>query len=169
MATIRQARVGERIKRDLSEIIQREMRDPRLNMVTITAVEVTRDFSQAQVYYCVLAGDKEAQDAALAGLIHAGGFLRGKLGKLLEIRTIPELFFKYDEAMDRGVRMFDIIKEEQQYFTQNPVIPEEVIVKEAKATKERVLTPEQEVIGDEDEEELDNLEEEMTEEESEVA
>jgi ribosome-binding factor A len=167
MATIRQARVGERIKRDLSEIIQREMRDPRLNMVTITAVEVTRDFSQAQVFYCVLAGDKAAQDAALAGLIHASGFLRGKLGKLLEIRTIPELYFKYDEAMDRGVRMFDIIKEEQQYFTQNPVTPEEIVVKQAKEVKERVLTPEQEVIGEEDEDELDD--EALTEEEAEVA
>ena len=144
MATIRQAKVGERIKRDLAEIIQREMRDPRLNMITITSVEVTRDFSQAQVFYSVLGGDKEAQEAALAGLIHGSGFLRGRLGKLLEIRTIPELYFRYDDAMDRGVRMFEILKEEQQYFNANPVAPEEVIekkeiIKEPRAVKDEEL------------------------------
>jgi ribosome-binding factor A len=75
MATLRQARVGEMIRRDLAEILQKEMRDPRLAMVTITGVDVARDFTIAKVYVSVL-GDSQDRSLAMRALRGAAGFLR---------------------------------------------------------------------------------------------
>ena len=112
MATLRQARVGEMIRRDLAEILQKEMRDPRLAMVTITGVDVARDFTIAKVYVSVL-GDAQDRSLAMRALRGAAGFLRGHLGRMLEIRSVPELKFLYDQGIQRGIEMFEILKTEE--------------------------------------------------------
>jgi len=112
MATLRQARVGEMIRRDLAEILQKEMRDPRLAMVTITGVDVARDFTIAKVYVSVL-GDAQDRSLAMRALRGAAGFLRGHLGRMLEIRSVPELKFLYDKGIQRGIEMFEILKTEE--------------------------------------------------------
>ena len=112
MATLRQARVGEMIRRDLAEILQKEMRDPRLAMVTITGVDVARDFTIAKVYVSVL-GDSQDRSLAMRALRGAAGFLRGHLGRMLEIRSVPELKFLYDQGIQRGIEMFEILKTEE--------------------------------------------------------
>lgn len=127
MPTIRQARVGEMIKRDLSEILQKEMRDERVALVTINSVEVTRDFTLAKVFVSCMGDDKE-KTLAVKALQGAAGFLRGQLGAMLELKTVPILQFRYDSGVEKGVRMFELLKEEQKFFADNPnpePVPEE--------------------------------------------
>ena len=112
MPTIRQARVAEMIKRDLAEILRREMRDPRLALVSVTDVEVARDFTTAKVFVSVL-GDEREKAEALRALQGAAGFLRGHLGRALELRTVPALSFRYDTGIERGVRMFELLRSEE--------------------------------------------------------
>ena len=119
MPTIRQARVGELIKRDLSEILQKEMRDERIALVTINSVEVTRDFTMAKVFVSCM-GDEREKALAVKALRGASGFLRGQLGGMLELRTVPTLSFQYDTGVEKGVRMFELLKEEQRFFVDNP-------------------------------------------------
>ena len=115
MSTIRQARVGEMIRRDLSEILQTEMRDPRLALDSITSVDVARAFTVAKVFVSAI-GSREEKAAALKALQGASGFLRGMLGKVLEIRTVPQLVFRYDAGIDRGIRMFELLQDEAKQF-----------------------------------------------------
>lgn len=103
------------IRRDLAEILMREMRDPRLAMVTITSVDVARDFTIAKVYVSTIGTDAE-KAAALKALQGASGFLRGMLGRMLELRAVPELVFRYDAGIDRGIRMFELLKDEERNF-----------------------------------------------------
>ena len=118
MPTIRQAKVGEMIKRELAEIMLREMRDPRLAMVSVTNVEVARDFSIAKVFISVI-GEEEDKVVALKALQGASGFLRGQLGSRMELRTVPVLAFRYDTGIESGVRMFDLLREEAQAVAEN--------------------------------------------------
>ena len=123
MPTIRQARVGEMIKRDLSEILQKSMRDERVALVTINSVEIARDFSVAKVFVSSM-GDDRDKALALKALQGASGFLRGQLGAMLELRVVPTLQFRYDTGVDKGVRMFELLKEEGQFFVENPQVDE---------------------------------------------
>ena len=113
MPSVRQAKVAEMIKRELAEILQREMRDPRLALVSVTGVDVARDFTLAKVFVSVIGDEKEKADAVKA-LQGAAGFLRGQLGRRLELRTVPALSFRYDAGIERGVRMFEILRAEEQ-------------------------------------------------------
>ena len=134
MPTLRQARVAEMIKRDLAEILMKEVRDPRAALATITAVEVAQDFSSAKVFISAL-GDEAEKKAALKALRNAAGFLRGQLGAVLELRTVPVLIFRRDEGIERGVRMFELLKEEERFAaTLRPATEEELTaVREAMA------------------------------------
>jgi len=126
MPTLRQARVAEMIKRDLAEILMKEMRDPRAAMATISAVEVAQDFSIAKVFVSVL-GDEEEKKAALKALRNGAGFLRGQLGGMLSLRTVPVLVFRMDEGIERGVRMFELLKQEERFAaTLAPATEEEL-------------------------------------------
>ncbi len=118
MPTIRQAKVGEMIKRELAELLQKQMRDPRLQMVSITEVEVARDFTVAKVFISVI-GNPEEKAAAVKALQGASGFLRGHLGRVMAMRTIPALSFRYDTGIERGTRMFELLKEEQKALAEN--------------------------------------------------
>ena len=118
MPTLRQAKVGEMMKRELAEMLLREMRDPRLALVSITDVDVARDFSVAKVFISVI-GTNEEKAEAIKALQGAAGYLRGLLGRILEIRTIPVLVFRLDTGIERGVRMFDLLREEGKAIEQN--------------------------------------------------
>ena len=98
-------RVADQIQRDLAELI-RELKDPRLGMVTIQSVEVTPDYAHAKVLVSVLVGDAEA---CLEGLNQAAGFLRNGLFKRLHIHTVPTLHFLYDRTPERAADMNALI------------------------------------------------------------
>ncbi|NMO96203.1 30S ribosome-binding factor RbfA [Paenibacillus lemnae] len=110
MAKIRTGRVGEQIKKELSQLIQTEMKDPRIGFITVTGVDVTSDLSQAKVYLSVL-GDDEQKAATLKGLEKANGFLRSELGKRVRLRHVPELLFKFDESIEYGSRIEKLLGE----------------------------------------------------------
>jgi len=94
-------RVADQIQRDLAELI-RELKDPRLGMVTIQSVDVTPDYAHAKVFFSVLVGDPEA---CAEGLNQAAGFLRNGLFKRLHIHTVPTLHFQSDRPPERAADM----------------------------------------------------------------
>ena len=89
---------GDLLRAELSDLLQREMRDPRVGFVTITHVRVSPDLSTARVYVSSL-GDEAAQRDSLAALRHAAGFLRTMLGGRIRLRTVPKLDFRLDSSM----------------------------------------------------------------------
>ncbi len=101
-------RVADQIQRDLSEIIARELRDPRVGLVTLTSVEVTPDYAHAKIYFTTLVSDAKA---AVEGLNHAAGMLRNHLFKRLHIHTVPTLHFVHDNSVARGADMSRLIDE----------------------------------------------------------
>ena len=102
----RSFKVSDQIQRDLSELIARELKDPRVGMVTLQAVEVTPDYAHAKVFYSVLVGDVDATQEALT---QAAGFLRSGLFKRLHIHTVPTLRFIYDRTTGRAADMNALI------------------------------------------------------------
>jgi ribosome-binding factor A len=106
----RSSRLAEQIQRDLSDLIRLETRDPRVGMVTVTQVEVSRDLSHAKVFVTSLAGEDQRLDC-VRGLQRAAGFLRSRLAQSIKARTVPELHFVYDESVERGIRLSRLIDE----------------------------------------------------------
>ena len=104
--TNRSYKVADQIQRDLAELIQRELKDPRVGMVTLQGVEVTPDYAHAKVYFSVLTGDPEQTQEALN---HAAGHLRNGLFKRLHIHTVPTLHFIYDRTQERAADMNALI------------------------------------------------------------
>jgi len=105
----RPARVGERIREELSILLLRKVRDPGLASVTITDVSVTPDLKVAHVNYSALVGPEERKAVAQA-LRRSAGFLRRELGKVLDLRYSPDLQFHYDDSYDRGARIDEILR-----------------------------------------------------------
>lgn len=104
----RTRRVGEQMQRELATLIREAVKDPRVGMVTVSAVEVTRDLAHAKVFVTVL-GDAEAKAASMAALNSAAGFLRHELGQRMLTRTVPLLRFVYDESIERGSQLSALI------------------------------------------------------------
>ena len=100
-------KVADQIQRDLAELIARELKDPRVGMVTIQAVEVTPDYAHAKVFFSLLTGDP-VRDCA-EGLNQAAGFLRNGLFKRLHIHTVPTLHFVFDRTTERAADMNALI------------------------------------------------------------
>jgi len=108
----RPQRVAEQIQRELAMLIQQEMKDPRVGMVTVSAVEVSRDLAYATIFVTFLGkDDPEEIKKALAALQHASGFLRSQLGRIIRMRLTPHLTFKYDESLVRGRQLSSLIEE----------------------------------------------------------
>ncbi len=105
----RSQRVAGQLQREIAGIVQREIKDPRLGFVTISDVEVTKDFSHANVFFTVLNSTPEKKDETLAVLTNSAGFMRHLLGKSLKIRVIPQLHFKYDASIEHGAALNDLI------------------------------------------------------------
>jgi ribosome-binding factor A len=103
----RPQKLGDQIQRELSELLQRELRDPRVGMVTITAVDVSPDLSHAKIFFTLLG--KEHLEETTKGLQRAAGFLRTRLARRINIYTTPELRFEYDESVERGDRLSRLI------------------------------------------------------------
>lgn len=106
----RSRRVEEQLKRVLSELIRREVKDPRLGPVTVTAVEVSRDLGHARVYVTPFAGLGDPAHV-IETLTHAAGYLRHELRKEMRLRVTPELDFRIDESIERGARLSRLIDE----------------------------------------------------------
>ncbi|KJH83586.1 30S ribosome-binding factor RbfA [Pseudomonas sp. KSR10] len=108
----RTQRIGDQMQRELALLIQREVKDPRLGLITITAVEVSRDLSHAKVFITVMGkdDDEDAVKTNLRILNDAGGFLRMQLGKAMKLRTVPQLHFNYDASVRRGVELTSLIE-----------------------------------------------------------
>jgi ribosome-binding factor A len=102
----RSFRVADQIQRDVAELI-RELKDPRVGMVTINSVDVTPDYAHATIYFSVLIG--EPADCEI-GLNEAAGFLRNGLFKRLQIHTVPTLHFRFDKTTERAAEMSMLIQ-----------------------------------------------------------
>jgi ribosome-binding factor A len=101
-------RISELIQFHLTSLLERKVKDPRVEMVTITDVQVTGDASRADVHFSVLGGEEERAEAK-DGLKSASGWLRRELGNRLDLRNTPELIFHYDPSLKRGERIANIL------------------------------------------------------------
>ena len=103
-------RINEMMRRDIGEILQREIQDPRLAFVTITAVKVTADLQQAWVSFSFL-GQPSELEAVKKSLHHAKGFIRHLVAERVQLRHVPELDFVYDESIAYGARIEQTLEE----------------------------------------------------------
>ena len=102
-------RVSQEIQKEVAMIIQREVKDPRLGMVTVNAVEVTRDLAYAKVFVTFFTLEGQNVDKSLEVLNEAAGYIRGILAKRIKARIMPELRFVYDKSLVEGVRMTTLV------------------------------------------------------------
>lgn len=106
--TQRKRRIEAEIQRVLSEVIAREVKDPRVGNITITAVSVAADVGVARVYFTPFASSERHEEARI-GLMHAGGFLRGEVGRRLRLRHAPRLEFIFDDTAERASHLTGLI------------------------------------------------------------
>ncbi|MGH8750680.1 MAG: 30S ribosome-binding factor RbfA [Burkholderiales bacterium] len=102
----RTRRVAEQIQRELAEIVQMELKDPRVGTITLTGVEVTSDYAHAKIFFTQLGA---AKPETLEGLQRAAGFLRSQLARRLKIHAVPQLHFVYDASVERGIQLSSLI------------------------------------------------------------
>ena len=108
--TRRIERLNEQVKREVSDILRYEVRDPRVGVITVTEARVAPDLSIARVYVRPM-GDEKEQSEAMEGLEAASPFVRRELGKRLKIRTVPELRFEADKALEYGMHIEKLLNE----------------------------------------------------------
>ncbi len=108
--SVKHEKTSNQIMKNVSDIIQYDLKDPSVGFVTITGVKVTNDYSYATIY-CSFLGKTERKKAGLKALQRAKGFIRSELGKKMQIRKIPELIFELDESLERGQRIESILNE----------------------------------------------------------
>lgn len=108
--TMRSNRVAEQMKKELSEIISRKLKDPRIGFVTVTDVEVTGDLQQATVYISVL-GEDSVKESTLLGLSKSKGFIRSEIGQRIRLRKTPELSFEIDSSIAYGNRIDSLLRD----------------------------------------------------------
>jgi ribosome-binding factor A len=102
-------RVGQQIQKEIATILMREIKDPRLSMTTVSAVEVTRDLAYAKIFVTFFNDNQDEIKASLEVLAEAEGYIRSLLGKRLRARIMPHLRFVYDSSMSEGVRMSALV------------------------------------------------------------
>ncbi|MDR0233290.1 MAG: 30S ribosome-binding factor RbfA [Zoogloeaceae bacterium] len=102
-------RVAEQIRRDLARIIQNELKDPRVGMISLTHVELTPDYAHARIFFSTL--DISHLPDIQKGLSRAAGFLRHELGRRVRLHTLPELHFIHDDSLERGTSLSRLIDE----------------------------------------------------------
>ena len=105
----RSDRVGGLIQQVLSEILNKDIGDPRLKMATITAVEVSRDLRLARIYFTT-PGGKQKKDAAIEGFNSARGFIKKALAQEIDLKYMPDIKFSYDESLEYGAHIEALIK-----------------------------------------------------------
>lgn len=110
MEYTRSTRVAEAIHKEVSALLLKGLKDPRIGFVTITAVDVTPDMHLARVYFTVM-GDEEARKSSQKGLASSVPFIRRELGRRLRMRYVPDIIFQYDSSMEYGSRIESLIRE----------------------------------------------------------
>lgn len=106
----RSDRVAQELQKEVAVILQREVKDPRIGMVTVSDVEVSRDLAYAKVFVTFLFdNDPEAIKQGMKGLEKASPYIRSLLGKAMRLRIVPELRFVYDESLVEGMRMSNLV------------------------------------------------------------
>jgi ribosome-binding factor A len=108
--SITQARINSQMMATLAELLARQVRDPRVETVTLTGVEVTNDLAVARIYYSLL-GDEKAKSLAQRGLETAAGFLRREIGRRMHLRSAPQLRFQFDTSLEQGQRIETLLRE----------------------------------------------------------
>jgi len=103
-------KVAEAIHEEISSLLVKGVKDPRVGFVTVTGVKVTDDLHLATVYFSVMGGEAERKGAE-SGLNSARGFLRREIGKVLRMRYVPDLMFRYDESVEYGSRIENLLKQ----------------------------------------------------------
>lgn len=106
----RTERINEQLRQEISLLVRDAVRDPRVGLVTITAVETSPELDHARVYITVL-GDETEREEALHGLRSASSFIRGQLGRRLHMRRIPELHFQMDRVLEEASRIDALLRE----------------------------------------------------------
>jgi len=109
----RPARVGEMIRMEISDLLVRDLKDPRIGLTTVTAVKMSPDLKQARVYVSVLGGAEERQKT-LAGLNSAAAHIRHAIGERLRLRNAPQLSFCYDQSIEYGAKIEELILKAKQ-------------------------------------------------------
>jgi len=107
---VRPDRVAEQIRMDAADILQNDIRDPRVRLVTVTRVQLTRDLASAKLYVSVL-GDERDRDRVMKALEGATGYVRRRLAERLRLRTAPEIRFVYDPSVEYGIRLEKLLEE----------------------------------------------------------
>ncbi|MCW8884739.1 MAG: 30S ribosome-binding factor RbfA [Motiliproteus sp.] len=107
----RTQRVAEQLQRDLAQLIQQEVKDPRLGLVTVNDAKISKDLSYADIYVTVMGKEETEEEIATTVQIlnRASGFLRGRVAKLIKMRTVPQLRFHYDSSVSRGNYLSSLI------------------------------------------------------------
>lgn len=114
----RSDRVAEQVRRDLADLLRTELKDPRVGMISLTSVELTPDYAHAKVFFTTLNADHLPEIEQ--GLKRASGFLRRELGRRIHIHTLPELHFIYDNSLERGSSLSQLIDQANQLSDQTP-------------------------------------------------
>src|SRR5690625_490491 len=109
MENTRPNRVAEQMKKEIGELINQKLKDPRIGFITVTDLDLTNDLQNATVYISVL-GDETEKEESLIGLSKASGFIRSEIGKKIRLRKVPEIIFKFDEAHEHGNRIEAILR-----------------------------------------------------------
>ena len=104
----RAQRVADQIQRELAQLLRDEVKDPRVGRITVTVVEVSPDLSHAKIFFTHLAGRDHAKET-LDALQHTAGFLRSELSRRLKLYSVPQLHFVYDESIEAGMRLSQLI------------------------------------------------------------
>ena len=102
----RSARVSDQIKQEIADILMRKLKDPRVGFVTVTDVDVSDDLRNAKVFVSIYG---EGKEATLKGLKSAAPFIRSELGRRMQMRRVPELLFRFDESVERGAHINEIL------------------------------------------------------------
>ena len=110
--TLRTERINDLIRVELSDLLRRKLKDPRVGSVSVTAVSTTPDLGQARVRISLL--EPSTETATLAGLDRARGFLRGELGRRLRLKKVPELLFEMDQTVQESARLEHLLEELEQ-------------------------------------------------------
>jgi ribosome-binding factor A len=112
MTKERMRRVNEAVREVLSTAIAQDLKDPRIGFVTVTAVDTSPDLRSAHVYVSVLGDDTHRHDS-LEGLSSSRGFLQARVGSELRMKHTPQLDFRYDDSIDHGIRIAELLREEE--------------------------------------------------------
>jgi len=105
----RTSRVSQQVQKELARILQQEVKDPRIGMVTISGVDITRDLAYATVFVTFLTIGDQTNEESLKGLNAASGYIRRLLGKAMRLRIVPEVRFTFDETLTEGLRISELV------------------------------------------------------------